>query len=308
MNGRTVLITGGAGFIGSHVSERFVNECDDVYILDNLFTGMADYVPAEARFYCKDLLDDNITEIIQEINPDVLIHLAAIHYIPYCNKRPGETYEVNTWGTRRLLEACGQTSLDHLLYSSTAAVYSPKPEAHHETDHTCPIDVYGRSKLLGEDLVKGFADETGTPTTTFRLFNVFGTRETNSHLIPAILDQLKQDKSVIELGNLNPKRDFVHVTDVSRAVRAAVEREQGGYKVFNVGSGSAHSVREVVEEFSNALGSDIHIEQNSERVRDSDRLHLQASITRISEDLGWSPEVDMKEGLSELLVTQGIET
>lgn len=306
-DGRTVLVTGGAGFIGSHVAGRFVAAGDDVHVLDNLFAGVVENAPAGATLHRVDLRDDAIARAVDDVGPDVVVHLAAIHYIPYCNEHPAEAYEVNAWGTRALLDASLDSDLDDLVYASTAAVYPPRSEPHREADATGPMDVYGRSKLIGEDLVQRFAAETGTPTTSLRLFNVFGTRETNPHLVPAIVEQLKRDGAEIKLGNLTPKRDFVHVTDVARAVEVVVDAADDGYSVYNVGSGSAYSVREVVEATGAALGTRISVEQDSDRVRESDRPHLQASIDRISEELGWQPEVGLEEGLAELLAARDVQ-
>lgn len=312
---RRVLVTGGAGFVGSHVADRLVDDGDEVHVLDDLSVGSRDRLPDDASLHRIDLRDrDAVLDCVEDVDPDAAIHLAALHYIPYCNDNPEEAFDVNVMGTRHLLEACRirTDGLDGLVYASTAAVYPPREDHHAVGDTVDPMDVYGRTKLAGEDLLSLHARRTGDPATALRLFNVFGTRETNPHLIPAILDQLEDGSRAVELGNLSPQRDFVHVTDVARAVTSALDAGGGadatdeGAAVYNVGTGEPRSVREVVAAVGEALGDEIAIEQDEDRVRESDRPFLAADTAGIRRDLGWKPAVDFVAGLEELLRERGI--
>jgi Nucleoside-diphosphate-sugar epimerases len=170
------------------------------------------------------------------------------------------------------------------------------------------MDIYGRTKLVGEDLVELFHEETGVEAVSARLFNAYGPNETNDHLIPAILEQIDDGSREIDLGNLTPKRDFVYVGDVARALQtlATAEAFDAGYRAYNIGTGEAYSVREVVAHVSEALGEEITIAQDDDRVRESDRPHLEADIGRIESELGWSPEHPLTEGLEHLLEAEGI--
>jgi UDP-glucose 4-epimerase len=205
-------------------------------------------------------------------------------------------------GTRNLLEAARQLSgLETVVFGSSAAVYPPREEANGEASEPGPMDIYGETKLIGEDLMRLFHRETGVPTTSARLFNVYGPDETNEHLIPAVLTQVRAGDRTIELGNLTPKRDFVHVTDVARALGTLLTGSESGYATYNVGTGSPHSVREVVERTAEALGEEIEIVQDDDRVRESDRPHLEADVSAIRADHGWTPEVAFVDGLRDLL-------
>jgi UDP-glucose 4-epimerase len=163
------------------------------------------------------------------------------------------------------------------------------------------MDIYGESKLIGEDLMELFHHNTGTETIVTRLFNVYGPHETNEHLIPAILSQVLEGSREIDLGNLSPKRDFIHVTDIASAIITLVDEFDGSFRTFNVGTGTEYSVREVVSKTSEALGEDIKIAKDETRVRDSDRPHLVADISRITQETTWQTEIDLVKGLRELI-------
>ena len=302
MQQQDVLITGGAGFIGSRVVRELSNTSANITAVDTCFTGNQTLIPETVRFEQIDIRDKAFNDLILDINPDAIIHLAALHYIPYCNEYPEEAFEVNVMGTRNLLSAARELStLETMIFASSAAVYPPREEPNSETSDTGPTDIYGQTKLIGEDLMELFAAQTDTTTAVGRLFNVYGPNETNEHLIPAILQQVRAGKREIELGNLTPKRDFIHVSDATAALMTLLQHADDGYNKYNIGTGNEYSVREVVEKTSNALGEEITIRQDDERVRESDRPHLQADISRMRSIFGWEPRVEFVEGLSELL-------
>jgi UDP-glucose 4-epimerase len=302
LDNRRILVTGGAGFIGSHAARKLHAAGATVLIVDNCFAGSEALVPDGVSFEAVDLRDDRLREVVLGFEPDAIVHLAAIHYIPYCNENPEETFQVNVMGTRKLLSAARDVAeLERFVFASSAAVYPSRTDANSEDSPTGPMDIYGETKLIGEDLAELFAAKTGVSTAVARLFNVYGPNETNEHLIPAILKQVRAGERRIELGNLSPKRDFVHVSDVTRAIATLLREFEGTFDVYNVGTGTEYSVREVVEKTSTALGEDIEVVQDDERVRDSDRPHLRADVSKLHEELDWEPQVEFVSGLRELL-------
>jgi len=302
LDGTRVAVVGGAGFIGSHVVQELLSEGSDVLVLDDLFAGKEEFVPEEVQFEKLDIVEDDIGSTLSEFDPDALVHLAAIHYIPYCNDHPEEAVDVNTMGTRRVLEAARNfDNLEAVTFASSAAVYPPREGPNKEASELGPMDIYGKTKLLGEDLLELFYEETGVPSTALRLFNVYGNRETNMHLIPAVLEQVEEEETSIELGNMTPKRDFIHVTDVARAFTTALKSFEGGFDSFNVGTGVEHSVRDVAEMIIDASGKRLDIEQDQDRVRESDRPFLQADVSKIQSELGWQPEVTFENGVTRLV-------
>jgi UDP-glucose 4-epimerase len=301
------VVTGGAGFIGAHLTRTLLGRGSTVHVIDDLSVGSRDRVPAEATVHDVDVRDDELEPLLAEIAPSTVFHLAARHYIPQCNANPEETFEINVMGTRNLLRAGrGLGSLDRVVYASTAAVYPPRETAHAPEDEPGPMDIYGRTKLVGEDLLREFGTEAGVSTVAARLFNVFGPEETNPHLVPAILEQLEDGRPRVQLGNLTPRRDLVHVDDVVRALLRMAHEDRRGHATYNVGTGSARSVEEVVDAVARALGTDIEIVQDPDRVRESDRPHLEADTERIQRELGWQPKVEFVDGLRGLLEAEGI--
>lgn len=307
LNKKQILVTGGAGFIGSHVVQRVLEVGATVDVIDNLFVGRRSLVPEEVTFHELDIRSDELSTVVSAVDPDIVVHLAALHYIPYCNEHPWEAFEVNVIGTRQILEAAATLDeLERFVYASTAAVYPPRDEPHAETDAMGPMDIYGWTKLVGENLVELFHEQTGISAASARLFNVYGPNETNDHLIPAILDQLRDGAHEIELGNLTPARDLIYVGDVSRAIVEMAAAFDSGYRVYNIGTGTERTVRTVAERVGDALGEDLDVAQAQERVRESDRPHLHASTDRIERELDWQPQVEFVDGLRRLLIAEGI--
>ena len=233
-----VLVTGGAGFIGSHVVDELVARGDDVHVIDNFFNGRREHLSLPAdRIHEGDLRDAPwMAKTLAAIAPQRVFHLAAIHFIPYCNDHPTEAVMINIQGTQNLLDGLAGTPAERLFFASTAAVYPPKEGEHLETDPIDPMDVYGATKAAGEALVRGWAAGSGKAVAIGRLFNAVGHRETNPHLLPDIMDQLNAGVRTLHLGNLDPRRDFIDARDMARAILAASDSVGSGWDVFNIGA------------------------------------------------------------------------
>ena len=298
-----ILITGGAGFIGSSIIPELKSSGHKLFVIDNLSFGKRELASVSDSFFAKvDIRDKGKIELIfEEFKPDWLLHLAAIHFIPYCNRNPIETIEVNTKATLNLLNIAKKyKKLKGVLLASTAAVYPIHNTFINESLPPDPVDIYGISKLICEHLLHEFYLETSINSIVCRFFNAFGPNETNPHLIPEILSQIKNGNRVIKLGNLEPKRDFIHTFDMSRAVRGLIEKPGEGYEIFNLGRGIEYSVSEVVKAFEKAIKSPITIEQDASRKRKTDRLHLLADITKLKKYLNWEPKESLESGITQM--------
>jgi UDP-glucose 4-epimerase len=299
-----VLVTGGAGFIGSHVVDELVARGDEVHVIDNFFNGRREFLgdlPAR-QIHEGDLRDQAwLRGALAEIAPQRVIHLAAIHFIPYCNAHPTEAVMINIQATQNLLDALAGTPVERVFFASTAAVYPPKEGEHLETDPVDPMDIYGATKAAGEALVRGWAASTGKAAVVGRLFNAVGHRETNPHLVPDIVDQLVAGERRLSLGNLDPRRDFIDTRDMARAILAAIDHTAAGFDTFNLGSSVQYSVVEVVEICERVLGEKIEIVQDPARVRKVERPSLLAGIGKLSGATGWKPQIGLERTLTELL-------
>ncbi len=301
---KRILITGGAGFIGSALIKHLQEHDHSIFVIDNLSFGNKAFVAIpDDRFFEEDIRDRNrMFELIEQIQPDWVIHLAAIHFIPYCNQHPFESSNINVQGTINVLDACKQTkSVNKVFFASTAAVYPIYNEAVTEQHELNPLDIYGLSKLVGEKLCSEFHLDSGISTVICRFFNAFGPNETNPHLIPEIQDQINAGKRTINLGNLEPKRDFIHTYDMARAVIALMETADIRYDVFNLGRGIEYSVTDIVEAFERQLEEKITIEQEASRIRKTDRMHLLADVSKLKKTTGWEPQWSIDEGIKTLI-------
>ena len=306
---KKVIITGGAGFIGSAVSAALQTCGHDIYVIDNLSFGRRELLAIPDRhFFEIDILDRlELSRVVSQISPDWIVHLAAIHFIPYCNQHPVEAARVNIQGTMNVLDAAKNVpNLEKVFFASTAAVYPIYDGAISETHPPAPTDIYGLSKLTGERLMNEFHLLTSVPTIVCRFFNAFGPNETNAHVIPEIQRQINTGCRTIQLGNLDPKRDFIHTYDMASAIVKLLASFDRGMEIFNLGRGIEYSVTEVVTAFEQALAEKIVIEVDPARVRKVERLHLLADITKLKKFIDWEPKISLKQGISTLIERQPI--
>lgn len=299
-----ILVTGGAGFIGSAIVPKMQKEGHEVYVLDNLSFGNRDFISVDdAHFFQGDIREaDFVTQTLESIEPEAIVHLAAIHFIPYCNANPFESADINIRGTMNVLNAAKKLkNLKKVFFASTAAVYPISDHAVDENHTLLPLDIYGLTKLTGESLCREFQLQTGVDTICCRFFNAFGPNETNPHLIPEIEKQLRNGARSIALGNLAPKRDFIHTFDMANAVYALVMLENTGYDTFNLGRGIEYAVTEIVQTFEQLLGEKITVEIDPARTRKVERMHLLANVDKLKNRTGWSPNWSIEEGIKDLI-------
>jgi len=230
------------------------------------------------------------------------LHLAAIHFIPYCNEHPFQSSEINIKGTINVLKACEEYGkLKMFFFASTAAVYPIYDGPINELLEPNPTDIYGLSKLVGEKLVDNFHLVTNTPSIICRFFNAFGPNETNPHLIPEILNQIKYGNTRIKIGNTEPKRDFIHTSDMASAINFLLSHFDSGIEIINLGQGKEYSVTEVINCFNENLPFELELEIDPLKVRKSDRLHLLADISKLKKLSTWEPQINLSEGIKKLL-------
>ena len=299
---KKILVTGGAGFIGSAVIAELQKHQHEIFLIDNLSFGNRKFINIDdAHFFNEDILNTKkIDEIISSIMPHYVVHLAAVHFIPYCNQHPYESSNINIQGTINILNAAKKVKAEKVFFASTAAVYPIYDKSVNEDHAVGPMDIYGLSKLTGEHLCNEFHLSTDIPVIICRFFNAFGPNETNPHLIPEIQKQIVDGKRKIQLGNLTPRRDFIHTSDMAKAVKLLLEKIGKGIHIYNIGHGIEYSVVEIVDAFSKAINEKIEIEVDQSRVRKVERQHLLADVHKLKA-IGWEPKIGIEEGIKTLV-------
>jgi UDP-glucose 4-epimerase len=304
---RRVLVTGGLGFIGSYLVDTLLAAHRQCTVIDSKFHK--DYSHAahlEGRIA---LYEDNIADavrldrIFEETQPQDVYHLAAHHFIPYCDNHPTDAIGVNIIGTQNVADSCARFGVENLFVASTAAVYGPSDAPHRETERATPMDIYATTKFAAERIGWILTRRSPVRVRVGRYFNAVGSRETNPHIVPEIIEQLRGSISHprLRLGNIFPKRDYIHASDLAEASFAVVNANTAeSFDVVNIGSGKEYSVSDLVGFFSREIGCPIPIEVDKARLRKVDRPHLCASIEKIAHVYGWYPKRGLTDTIREL--------
>ncbi len=292
-----ILVTGGAGFIGNHITELLCNEGHEVTVFDNLSTGYEEYIDKRARFIKADLADKEAIESAVE-GQDSIIHLAAESVIKTSIENPQKTLDSNLLNSINLLESMRKKGVKFLVFSSSAAVYgNPKEnKAIKEDAEKNPLQLYGASKLAVESLLLGYYNCFGINSTSLRYFNVYGPRDDQVPVTRAVPNWFKAilTNNPIKLNWQGKQiRDYIFVKDVAKAHITVLEKK--GIHFYNIGSGTGNSMKEILEAVFEASGKRAEIIDAGERKGDPD--FLVADIERIKQEVGWSPEIKLDEGM-----------
>lgn len=293
-------ITGGAGFLGSALVSYLLDNGYTVSVLDNFERGQRSFLPVSGRLTINrgDVRDlSTVRDTMRRANPTYVFHLAALHYIPACDEDPDRTWSINVDGTANVVRAAAEAGVPHFVFASTAAVYSPSLNPHHEDEEPGPVDIYGKSKLAGEELVTSHLADRHVEIA--RLFNIYGERETNPHIVPTILEQLRKGRT-LELGRLDPERDYIFVSDVCRYLMGLAWSDRNGVATTNVGTGVGTSVRDLVRMVGDVLDVVPIIKADPKRVRPVDRPRLVANVGRLTERVPIDP-VTIESGIVRVL-------
>jgi UDP-glucose 4-epimerase len=290
------IVTGGAGFIGSHVVEALLARGDEVHVLDDLSTGKRERVADGAPLHVADIRAPD--EVFDAVQPDVVLHLAAQADVRVSVERPDFDADVNVLGTVRILEAARRHGAKIVFSSTGGAVYGECDGPVAETVERRPLAPYGTSKLCGEEYLATWNRLHGTSHVTLRLGNVYGPRQEpkgEAGVVAIFMGVLDEGGTPRIYGDGRQTRDYVYVADVVQAVLAAVERGEGG--VFNIGTGVETSVLELYEAVRRTTGSEREPELAPARAGELQRSVLDVSLA--ARELGWRPQRSLDDGLAE---------
>ncbi|MEY4477294.1 MAG: UDP-glucose 4-epimerase GalE [Actinomycetota bacterium] len=296
------LVTGGAGYIGSHVVRAFAAAGIDVVVLDNLSSGHREFVPAGVPFVNASITDDvALRDLFAVHDIDGVVHLAGYKYAGESVKFPLVTYDQNVTGTAVLLEAMATAGTGRIVFSSSAAVYgTPRVDVVTESTETNPQSPYGETKLIGEWLIRDQAVAAGLAYTSLRYFNVVGSgtdevADTSPHnLFPLIFRALAEGRTPAIFGDDYPTvdgtcvRDYVHVADVAEAHVSAAKALMDGKAlepVYNLGSGAGTSVGEIMAAVKSVTGIDFEPDIKPRRAGDPSQIVADGKLA--ARDLGW---------------------
>lgn len=293
-----IVITGGAGFIGSHIVDCFVREAHEVYVIDNLSHGDRKNVAERAKFIQMDIRDEGIEELFQKIGPDAVVHQAAQISVSKSLQDPLEDEKINIMGTLNLLEASRKAGVKKFVYPSTAAVFGEPQYLPIDEEHpTDMISNYGASKYAAEQYIKLYHRLYKMGYTIFRYSNVYGPRQDSTGeggVISIFCEKMLKEERPSIFGDGKQTRDFVYVEDIARANLLAALSEQNG--LYNLCTNTRISVNEVFEIIKKEIGFQDGPIYAGERK--GDILHSYMSFEKMKKDFGWEPTCSFEKGIS----------
>ena len=297
---KRVLVTGGAGFIGSEVTSQLLNNGAFVTVLDNFSSGKKGYLPKNKKLKIVkgDITDEQISAKSVKDN-EIVINLAALPFIPDSFYFPTDFFNVNTIGSvNMILQSVRSKSVESFVQISTSEVYGTAQHVPMDENHpTAPHSTYAVSKLAADRAAFTLHKENGFPTVVIRPFNSFGPRYTEPYIIPEIMNQILSGSPYITLGNVNSSRDFTYVSDTADAIiKSAVTKKAVG-EIINVGFGKDITILELAKKIGKVAKKKIQIKYDESRERPYDVNRLICDNKKAKKILGWKPKISTEKGL-----------
>ncbi|MES3629498.1 MAG: GDP-mannose 4,6-dehydratase [Longimonas sp.] len=295
-----LLCTGGAGFIGSHVSEAFLKDGHDVHIIDDLSAGKRANVPAEATFHHLDIRSTEAAALVKTEAYEMIVHHAAQMNVRESVKHPREDASVNIDGMLNLMEAGRNHGLKRVLFASTGgAIYGDPAYTPQDEDHPlCPVSPYGVSKLACEKYLNFYREEYGIPYVSLRYANVYGPRQNpagEAGVIAIFIEKMLNGEAPVIYGDGTQTRDYIYIDDVVAINRAVMDIE--GTRIFNVGTGKETSLNELFRQIQAHTAPSIDNEYGP--AQPGEQMRSVLDISRAERELGWSPKTEMSYGIRE---------
>ncbi len=293
-----ILVTGGAGFIGSHVVDIFIKEGHKVVVIDNLCTGKRKNVNEKAKLYLRDICSKGLSEIFKQEKPDVVCHHAAQINVRDSIKDPVLDSKINILGSINLLECCKEHNVKHFIYASSGgAIYGEPEQLPCDENHSIkPLSPYGASKYAVELLLHYYFTACKIRYTSLRYANVYGPRQEGGEagVVSIFINNMLNGKNCIINGKGEQTRDFIYVEDIAKANLLALNSTNNNL-IINVGKGEQISIIELFKKIQSIIGSDIECEFGPEIKGEVERIFLSNNLAK--EMIGWEPSIKLDEGL-----------
>ena len=291
-----VLITGAAGFIGSNLAARLLQEGCTVSGLDNLSARTKENLDPRVQLHVRDIWEENLSDLFRGI--DTVFHLAAKNCLSDCLQNPLETSDINVKGTVNILEHARKAGIRKLIYADTSAEYEGIPELPSRVDRVAPIGPYAVSKRGGALFCESFRQMFGMNITALRYFNVYGPAQDWRRVIPPVMSafiiKLLQGEAPVIYGTGEKRRDFIYVDDVNDFHLLAMRDDRTNGRTYNVGSGVNHSIKEIYDLIEKRLHTGIQPLFKKDLPGEA---HATCADISEGESLGWKPKTDIHQGL-----------
>jgi len=293
-----ILVTGGAGFIGSNLSNKLINLKHKVFVVDNLATGNKKYLKKGIIFFKEDISSTNLDPLMNKIKPDYIYHFAAQSSLSRSIKYPQEDMDINILATQKLINVANKIKVRKIVFSSSAAVHGlAKRLPIKEEDEKKPISIYGVSKLSSEHLLRLNYLKNNTPYVSFRYANVYGEKQNQSSeggVVAILINKILHGNTITIFGDGNQTRDFIYVSDVNRANIVGLNENVRG--IFNIGTGIQTSINNLQQLLT-------QITLSKSKIAYMDLRHLEVnknslSYTKFNKLTTWEPKINLNEGLT----------